>query len=404
MAWKRINHLCCYIMLLWAYLPVLAVYQSSLFFQIPFLCAMGLWILTALQQMTAKSRQACIILMGSYMLIMYLYVILKYGNLTVLVSFRYILLFAFGVNGIYYIEQPDRSFAKKILLVSVSLIILTAITTFLVLMVDGNAARTLTSSSSSQALTLAYKKLNVCSYGFIYGVVIIIPMLIFYSLPQKKLVINALIWSIIVFFTSVVIMSNFTTALMLLFVDFVLVLLIGRGQKSNFSFLISLVILVFVVPTIFVLFLNFMSQMSESIYAQSKLESILGIISGQKSYASATSRHDLFMISLNSFSESPLWGIGAWYGSGSPYIGQHAQFIDDLARYGLLGFIPLIGFVLYGMKSIYNASYGKHFYNKKVLISIIIFLALGFMNPIYDSDLLASVFIVVPMLDKMCYE
>jgi hypothetical protein len=391
-------------MLLWAFLPVLAVYQSSMLFQIPFLAAMAVWILSGLSQMSPISRKKCLLFMIPYMLLMYFYVFIGYGNLNIPTSFDYALLLGFIVNCIYYIERPDIRFDKRVLIIALLLITITALTTLSVLLVDGNASRTLTSSSSNPTLINRYKQLNVGSYDFIYGLVVIIPMLAFYSLSQKKIKFSLLIWSLVALFIVVVVMSNFTTAQMLLFVDFVFVILARKRFKTNSGFVVSFIVLTVLASFMLPFLLNYMIIISDSIYAQSKLEGILGVLSGTESYDETTSRSELLKMSLKSFLDSPIWGIGAWYGSGSPHVGQHAQFVDDIARYGLLGFIPLMVFVYYSMKKIYLAFKEKHFYNRRVLVSILIFVALGFMNPIYNPGLLACMFMVVPMLDRYCYE
>lgn len=401
---KGVNHVCCYVMLLWAFLPVLAVYQSSILFQVPFLGAMAIWIITGLSQMSSKSRKKCLLFMIPYMSLMYFYVLIGYGNLNIPTSFDYALLLGFIVNCIYYIERPDIRFDKRVLGIALLLITVTALTTLSVLLVDGNASRTLTSSSSDPTLIIFYKRLNVGSYDFIYGLVVMIPILVFYSLSLKKKINALLIGCLVAIYIVVVVMSNFTTALMLLFADFVFVMLARKRFMTNSDFIVSFVVLTVLAFFMLSFFLNYMINISESIYAQSKLEGLLGVLSGTESYDETTSRSELLKMSLKSFFESPIWGIGAWYGSGSPHVGQHAQFVDDLARYGLLGFTPLMMFVYYGMKKIYSAYKERHFYNRRVLVSILIFVALGFMNPIYNPGLLACMFIVVPMLDRFCYE
>ena len=161
-SWRGINHFCCYVMLLWAFLPILGAYQSSLIFQIPFLGTMAIWVITGIALMSKKSRIRCLGLFFPFLLIMYFYIFIEYGNLNVPTSFDYALLFGFVVNCINYIEHPDQKFCKRTLLVSFLLIIVTAVTTLLVLMmVDETASRTLTSSSSDPSIVQFYKRLNV---------------------------------------------------------------------------------------------------------------------------------------------------------------------------------------------------------------------------------------------------
>ncbi len=392
-------------MLLWAFLPVIGVYKSSLLFQAPFLGVMAIWIISGLSLMSRNSRNKCLFFFLPFLTIMYMYAFIGFGNLNIPTSFDYALLFGFVVNSIYYLEKPDTHFDKITIRLSLLLLLLTAATTISVLSIDGSASRILTSSSSDPQLANAYKHLNVGAFDYIYGLVVILPMLAFYLFTTKSKWKKLLLAVVLVLFVLVIVMSNFTTALLLLFVDFVFIFLSGKRFKSNASFAISFILLVFVASFILTYFINFMIQIADSVYAQSKLEGILGILHGQENYSETTSRSNLVKLSIDSFIKSPIWGVGAWYGTGSGaiYVGQHAQFIDDLARYGLLGFIPLFSFLIMGLKRIYKAKLEMHFYNRKVLGSILVFIALGFLNPIYISGFLASMFIVVPTLDRLCY-
>jgi hypothetical protein len=392
-------------MMAWAIMPIIGAYQSSILFQIPFLGIMATWIVTGLLNMTKSSEIKCLSRMIPFMVVMYLYVFIGFGNLNIPTSFDYVLLFAFLVNGVYYIECPDSRFNKRIMWFALILLVITSITTIAVLLVDENASRALTSSSSEDGLKLFYKKLNVGSFRFVYGLVIIIPMIIYYLRAKSNLFEKVILLLITALFVYVVLLSNFTTALILLFLDFCIILITCLNLKSKVSFFYLTFIVILFIPFFLSFFLDFMIGMTDSIYSQGKLTGIMDVIHGEGSYDDTTSRGQLFITSLKSFLGSPIWGVGALYSQADyQIVGQHAQFVDDLARYGLIGFIPLMSFVLFGLKKIYFAFNERFFFNRKVLGPILIYVALGFLDPIYNEGMLASIFIVVPVINCLIYE
>lgn len=399
----KINHFCCYVILLWSFLPIISVFQKSIIVFVPVFFILLLWILTGLNLMRVNSRRICLRCILPFMSIIIIYVLVEYGDILLLGTYRYWLLIGFVVNSIYYIEKIDEQFCKRILLFSLFLLVVTAITTFTVLTTDINASRILTSSSSESELQIAYKQLNVGAFDFIYGLVIIIPLLFFFSIKQENKLYKVIIWCIVALFVLVVLMANYTTAFILLYVDFIFMLLMFFKIKNTFSLLAISLLFYVIAPFILMTFLYMMIDYSGSISTQAKLEGLIDIISNKGSLDDTTSRWMLFLKSVESFSESPIWGVGAYYGS-NKYVGQHAQFIDDLARYGLIGCIPLFSLLFVVFKKMKNKYKEIHIYNSRVLVPIFVFISLGFMNPVYVPCILACIFIIVPVVDSFCHE
>ena len=76
-----------------------------------------------------------------------------------------------------------------------------------------------------------------------------------------------------------------------------------------------------------------------------RISSIGAIITGQSAYADLDTitgcRFSLAGVSIDGFLQSPLNGLGDYYFD--PHIGGHSSIFDVLARYGLMGAIPLFG-------------------------------------------------------------
>ena len=220
---SSINKFCCYFVLTYSLLPILSVFQSNIFFEIVYVAAILLWIVTGLTRLIAFYRKKMLLPYVFFISIVILYMIIGYGNLNLATAICYALLFGIAVNGCLYITKPNKKFDKRLFVYLTILYLITLISTIGVLSTDSLAARILTSSSSDPDAVNAYKLKNVGSFDFIYSLLLFIPMIGgFIKASFLKSRGNALIFvGFQILMIVCVIMSNFTTALILLFVDII---------------------------------------------------------------------------------------------------------------------------------------------------------------------------------------
>ena len=110
-------------------------------------------------------------------------------------------------------------------------------------------------------------------------------------------------------------------------------------------------------------------------------------------------RQDLTRTSFETFLEHPLFGVHYKYESINEAkllsIGNHAEWVDSLAKYGLFG-ILLIYFII------------KVILKQKRLIDTnihyLLFIVLVFFNPIFSFYMVFTVFAYLPLLRYVCFE
>jgi O-antigen ligase len=96
---------------------------------------------------------------------------------------------------------------------------------------------------------------------------------------------------------------------------------------------------------------------------------------------------------INEFSKSPIIGGGESTG--------HVFWLDRLSMYGLIGIIPWILIITYQIKfNLKNLNKEFKFY---YLISIIAFIALGFMKNMSGKEIFMSIFLIIPGLNYLDY-
>lgn len=402
---SSINKYCCYFVLTYSLLPILSVFQSNILFEIIYVAAILLWIITGLGKLTSFYRKKMLLPYAVFISIVILYMIVGYGNLNLATAICYALLFGIAINGCLYITKPNKIFDKNLFGYLTLLYLITLITTIGVLSTDGLAARTLTSSSSDPDAIHSYQLKNVGSFDFIYSLLLLIPMIGGYikatfikSRARSLFFVGFQILMIIC-----VIMSNFTTALILLFVDIMLLFLIGREKMTLSKFVFISVVVMVLAPALLIFFIQQMVNLTDSIYAADKLTGLLAATAGSEDVGEVYTRTDLIQASIHSFFSNPIIGVGGWYpiyGVPSPKIGYHSQFIDEFARYGLIGAGPLLLFFRNIFSIIYKQNGHREFYKNIVFVPLLLFTILSFLNPVFANILMISIFIYVPLIDR----
>lgn len=397
MKWENLNIACMIYLIAWALIPSFAFYTSGTIFRIFYGIITIVWILTGIQN-TSKKYILDISLGLVFLLIMGLYYLLEYGDLRWTGFLNYILLIGVCINGNLYVTRLSESNRRRLLSFSLLCIFVTTITTLSQLLINSNASRWLTSSSTNETIHNSLQRANVGSFDFIYGILILLPILILSIKNAEKYVklFYVLLSFVIVF---CIIKSNFTTAYILLLIAFAMILM--PKAKSLFAkvcTLILLVILFALAPMILNVYFEYLMQSISSIYSRGKLEDLTRVINGTMTLSETTSRFSLLLKDINSFWNHPIFGVGAYYGTEAVTgVGQHSQILDEFARYGIFGAIPLMIFLYLNIKRLWKALYIQDRKNI-MLISTIIFLILAFLNPVFNDGILMCYFIIVPLL------
>lgn len=388
--YMKLNLFCLSYLITWSLLPIFSVMTNSGIFRYSFGVMVALWFITAVINLPKKYVSIVIISMSSFLFIMFLYLVIGFGDLNLFDFVNYLLLFASGVNGYLYFFSGNKAVLKYITVISLLLVGVTTLTTNFALFTNAGVSRMLTSSSTDQAITLALRRANVGAFDFIYGLVILLP--VFIEMLRNKnsyIKIDGIVFLVISIVC--IVKSNFTMALLLTIVTVVLSLVLHR-RKNWMITVILCIVAVLITPYLLKLLLEYVYSIQTSILAKDKINGILLFLNGSGKISSVTDRTELMQISLKSFIESPIWGNGGYYRvTNTGIIGKHSQFIDDFARYGILGGIPLTQYVFSTIKRL------KGDRQKNITdcfsISTIVFLMLGFLNPIYNYGILMCYFI-----------
>lgn len=245
------------------------------------------------------------------------------------------------------------------------------------------------------------------NFALVYSLAILCPVLLYFLLTllkkneritkAKKTVILLLIITALFFFIKIVFQSYFMTAVILLLSGIVIALFYGRKYwllKSGV--LIALLLIAFIGS--FNKLVSFTdSQEGLSSQVSPKLYEIHAILTGQARKADDYSaRQSLSQSSLDTFLENLLFGV---YHKAYDFeeiekmgVGNHAEWFDILARYGIFGFL-LLFFLFKTFWHSYKATkFGLH---------LLLFVLLGFLNPLFGFFQLFTICVYIPFLYKV---
>lgn len=244
----------------------------------------------------------------------------------------------FGIIAFYILESREQESPKKWLNFIIACYVFTAITTIVGCTRFPLAARYLASvSSTTDGLYILYTKNNIGGFTFIYEMTLLTP-LICYLLKEKK--VNRLLGiGILTLFGATIIVSEYTTPLLLFAITLILMLM-GRMTRKKLAviFLIVLALLIFGTQWI----ANIFEKLAEMVGSESvsaRFEYLAQTISGETVSDTMESgdRFSLYEESWNAFVDS--LGLGGW---GRLPIGGHNFVLDTAGNYGILGIAGLV--------------------------------------------------------------
>ena len=242
------------------------------------------------------------------------------------------------------------------------------------------------------------------NFAFVYSLTIICPALVYFDLliyrgmiplPLSKGWAFSLISIVLIITASnLIFKSLFMTAIVLLIMGIILAFFYGKKRwliKSGLSILLTIVA--------FIVSFNGLVQLSNSREGFStqvtpKLYEIRAVLSGNTSDASDySSRQDLQQSSMAVFFENPIFGVFHktydFSDSIEIGVGNHSEWMDMLARYGIFSLF-LMYFIFYSFWQCYK--------DNKMGLHILLFVVLGFLNPIFSFLQFFTIMIYIPFI------
>ena len=389
---KTINITCLYFILAWYLVPILTSRLGTIMVVFLYILWFASSNLTSLRR--SLTRMTSFFLWYFYML--FLLFVGLYDGVAPIYFFTMTLLFALpAVLYSYYTSAEDLINISTVKHAVVLFFLIGGLNTIYVLAAYPMAAKILAMGDSVATLKARYEAMGCGGYNYVYSfALLLLPMLL--SIRNE-----ARIWK---FFTAttmvinviVLLMSQYIIAVILVLLSFIIYLVTKLFSGSKTGFLLGVILLILLgfgvvfLPQIF-LWLAKVTTASEGM-SQRFTEMAAYMMTGDAGY-NLGGRLDRYSWSWNIFLQHPL--LGAQYFGGGTY-GQHSSILDQLARYGLVGTIGYVAFIIrrYRYQVIGN--------NKRVILtSVLVFSIFSFLNPtIYIFQVGMILLCVIPFISN----
>lgn len=241
---------------------------------------------------------------------------------------------------------------------------------------------------------------GVGDFLLMYGMAMLMgPLLALIIAKRKKHEKPVLYFIVFCLMLLCLILCNLVTSLVIAIISIAVTVFLTQGRRVWQLTVGMLAIVVVALKSVWASMLRKIAS-SEIFYwtMNNKLIAIANVLQGDFENVDTLSlRVELSMIGLNSFKQNALFGID-FRNHKSGVIGGHAQWTDDLARYGIIGNLFLVLYYIFAAK--YTVRQCKSSFVKHLMISEwIVFLILGFLNPCLSGTVLMVMFVVVPSLE-----
>lgn len=293
-----------------------------------------------------------------------------------------------------YYTFSDNETARKIIFYTqfTNLLITSIYSIVYIVLINRDAARILATTWRPNDLLIS----GVGGYGFVYAIVGLTPALIMFASDlvwKLKVICYALV--VILMFT--IYYASYAMAYILLIAFIMISIYITNFKRKISIFSRVLLISVPIIALGLVWILLSMPQVVPNLYIQTRLIEIKDVITGKQLNDSADImiRTNLYIKSIKGILKYPFTGCVPFhmneYGN---LVGYDMQWLNLLARYGIiLGFFPIV--TIYHNVKLYMVLLEKTS-RKYMLLFVIYFTILGFLNTNFVAIIMIVAFIIIP--------
>lgn len=307
--------------------------------------------------------------------------------------------FIFWATGILYFGILNERQKIHIGRFLIAIFAITCVTSALGVIVDNDAARSITYTLTDDTLQTNYKLRNIASIYLFQCLTLFIPLIVWFSKNRRKKLLPILL-IVLVFFT--LLNASFTIALIIGLVSLILSMAFLKIKRSTIIYAAILAVIMGILAYNGSAILGWLAGAIPNERIAERVTSIRDLLYFNQQNNMATGRFDLYRVSFTTFLENPL-GVGAFYAykTYDNGIGYHSQLLDDLARYGL-GAIAFYACFLAGYHNHLRNEWKKLGYPNVATITVILYLLLLIFNLGFRSaEESVVILFILPVIPKL---
>jgi hypothetical protein len=298
----------------------------------------------------------------------------------------------------YFKLSKDFAGLRKVVIWAIGFILITAVMSIYSSFIDPMYARLINNlaafiGTDQEEQIMAYHRLGGGSYGFALAIMAIFPVLYYHYKKRQRIILGNRdgLWIMLFLFTTLVLIQIFANILVsILFI--IISVFRMHNMKAYITVVTFLLILVLMLPielyADFIYYLATWFNPDSEIYF--KLTDIAQVIdAGYLNYDSAVGfRAARYPVLFSSFLDNPIIGGDIWNG--------HLYWMNKLATYGILGFIPIALIIKVQVQEnlqIFDDSFSYYY-----LTAIISVIFLGFMKALGGREIWITLLFLLPSM------
>lgn len=302
--------------------------------------------------------------------------------------------YTMGLIATTYIVDGDKHGIKKMLNLILVFTLITSITTIFGCIRYPQASRILATVGSEDAAYNLYTSKNIGSFSFVYGSVLLIPII---SVLYKTKNINRIFAIISIILIGIMVLKTEYTIALIVYILLLIIFFIPRITTKKLLVFIALIVglMIFAGSTVTNIIESVASSDDSEVRA-SRYEYIEDVLNGESVSSSNdnATRALLYLKSWNAFLGSK--GFGTW---NSKSAGGHSYILDNLATYGLLGLAIIAFAFIYYYSAILRRVRHKKYY-ALLLTCFITIIVLAALNPKLNNF---SLMFMIPLTCSRVY-
>lgn len=296
----------------------------------------------------------------------------------------------------FYKVSNQNEYLRLICKIVITALFIIGVTTIVGLYAVPNAIRALSNSKNDIQQDLLLMRNNIGGVDFVYGIILLIPVLIgdLDKNKKKKIILTGfIVW--------IVIKSSFTIAFLICCLALVLGLLSKYNKWVVTSITLFLFLLIIILPSsVFSYPFIWLTRIIDNPTVGIRLLDIAHFLEYGNSLSGIhlDARIRLYGMSWSTFLDNPIIGIGPYYYISNMGIGYHSQILDDLARYGIVGGFFITLFIVTYYEYV-RKMWIKNGMKQKAYTIFLVFLTLCCTNLTFSQPTIGVImFLLIPSM------
>lgn len=305
---------------------------------------------------------------------------------------------------LYLYQNKNKEMNKRLAYIILISILISSLTSYIGLKKNPQASRSL--ASGDMDIFLNYSKLGIVGYGFVYGSILILPLLLYsLNLRKNKLCNNFISLLTITAIGLLIFVASYSMAIILFLLSFFLTILFNIRNKKTKAIIIFIIIIILIFPRmnfyIGEVFIKLSSMLETIPYSQGKVRDLGITIQRMSVYGGTQQRFNLINITIKTFLDKPIFGT--FLNDQKDLVGGHSEFFDMLATFGIIGFLLYLPVIVIPLKVILNNSKQYNYYNSFIVTIILLSMISIFNNSFRASSFSIFIFNVAPIIPFINY-